>query len=152
MCPDPGSIEKGAPCRRRDRVGGFTLIEMMIVVAVIAILTAVVLPSYQGSIRKARRTDARGALSMAAQCMERWNTQQNTYVGATFTTATIAGTLPCRSTSENGYYGLVASNLTATTFTVTATPVGDQAVDSCGTYTLDQAGTRGSAGPVTQCW
>ena len=122
---------------------------MMIVVAVIAVLAAVVLPSYQDSVRKARRTDARGALTTVAQLMERFNTEGNTYVGATLGTG--AGAL-YKDTSENGYYALSLSNLTATTFTITATPAGAQASDACGTYTLTQAGVRGSTLPVVDCW
>jgi type IV pilus assembly protein PilE len=128
-------------------VGGFTLIELMIVVAVIAILAAIVLPSFQNSIRKARRTDARGALTTVAQLLERYNTEKNTYVGASLGNA---ATDLYKASSENGYYTLAPSNLTASTFTITATPVGGQAADSCGTYSLDQTGTRTPA--TAGCW
>ena len=121
----------------------------MIVVAVIAILSAIVLPSYQDSVRKARRTDARSALTTIAQLMERVNTEKNTYAGATLGNA---ATDLYKAVSENGYYTLTLPVLTATTFTITATPVGGQSVDPCGTYTLTQAGTRGAALPVAQCW
>ena len=140
------------PLRRvgfRRAVSGFTLIELMIVVALIAVLAAIVLPSYQDSVRKARRTDARGALTTVAQLLERFNTEKNTYVGATLGTAT---TDLYKAGSDNGYYTLSLSNLAAGTFTITATPVGGQANDGCGTYTLDQAGTRGSTLPVAKCW
>ena len=60
---------------------GFTLVEVMIVVAIIAILAAIVIPSYQSAVRKAHRTDAKTALATIAQLMERYNTQNNTYVG-----------------------------------------------------------------------
>ncbi|MDQ6681375.1 MAG: pilus assembly protein PilE [Pseudomonadota bacterium] len=120
---------------------------MMIVVALIAVLAAVVMPSYQDSIRKARRTDARSALTTIAQQLERLNTQSNTYAGAALGSG--AGALYAAA-SENGYYTLVLSNLTVNTFTVTATPVGKQAIDPCGTYTLDQAAVRT---PTTAgCW
>lgn len=128
---------------------GFTLIEMMIVVALVAVLATIVLPSYQDSLRKARRTDARGALTTIAQLIERYNTEKNTYVGATLGTA---ATDLYKAVSENGYYTLSLSNLAAGTFTITATPAGSQASDGCGTYTLDQAGTRGSTLPVAKCW
>jgi type IV pilus assembly protein PilE len=134
--------------RKRFQIG-FTLIELMIVVALIAVLAAIVLPSYQDSIRKARRTDARGALTTVAQLLERFNTEGNTYAGATLGTGS---TDLYKATSENGYYALALSNLTAGTFTITATPSGGQSSDSCGTYTLTQAGVRGSTGAVAVCW
>ena len=137
------------PRTGRSATAGFTLIEMMIVVALIAILSAIVLPSYQDSVRKARRTDARGALTTIAQLMERLNTEKNSYASATLGTG---GTDLYPATSENRHYTLALSNLAATTFTITATPAGGQAVDPCGAYTLNQAGTRGAALPVDQCW
>ena len=121
----------------------------MIVVALIAILAAIVLPSYQDSVRKARRTDARGALTTVAQLLDRYNTERNTYVGATLgNTATDI----YRSQSENKHYDLTLSNLTASTFTITATPSTAQAADLCGTYALTEAAVRTSTGPVAQCW
>lgn len=134
---------------KSSRLAGFTLIEMMIVVALVAVLAAVVIPSYQGSVRKARRTDARGALTSIAQLMERLNTEKNSYASATLGNA---ATDLAKATSENNFYTLALSNLGATAFTITATPAGGQAVDACGNYTLDQAGTRGAALPVDQCW
>ncbi len=120
----------------------------MIVVALIALLTTIVLPSYQSSIRKARRADARSALTYVAQLMERLNTEKNSYMTASLGSA---ATDLYKAATENGYYALNLSK-TATTFTVTATPSGNQAQDPCGTYTLTQSGLRGASLPVEQCW
>lgn len=135
--------------RARGRAAGFTLIELMIVVAVIAVLAAVVLPSYQDSVRKARRMDARSALTTIAQLMERLNTERGSFASATLGAA---ATDLFPATSENKHYTLALSNLAAATYTVTATPAGNQALDPCGAYTLTQAGTRGAALAVDQCW
>ena len=149
MCRERSLAGIARPGRRRAGWAGFTLIELMIVVALIALLTTIVLPSYQSSIRKARRADARGALTVVAQLMERLNTEKYSYASATLGTAV---TDLYKAATENGHYALALSNLTATTFTITATPTGNQALDPCGTYTLTQAGMRGAALSIEQCW
>lgn len=129
---------------------GFTLIEVLIVVAVIALLAMVALPAYQGSVRKAHRTEAKAALAAAAQMMERHLTEKSTYA-----TATLGATGVYPDHSENRYYALALSDLDVTTFTLTATPQGSQAVDECGSFTLTQAGVRGVSGgslSAAECW
>ena len=125
------------------RQRGFTLIELMITVAVIAILAAIAYPSYQDSIRKSRRTDAKNALTQAAANMERYYTEKNTYA-----VAGICGTTPaicpgscsagfCTST-EGNYTITLAPAPTAIAFTILATPVpgGTQVLD--GKLSIDQ--------------
>ena len=149
MCRErkrPRSVRPGV---RAASLAGFTLIELMIVVAVIAVLAAVALPSYQDSVRKARRADAKGALTTVAQLMERRNTERNSYAGATLGTA---ATDLYPALTESKHYTLALSNLAAATFTITATPEGNQSLDPCGAYTLTQAGIRGAALAVDQCW
>ena len=149
MCLE-SRVDRAAPSRpRRAGWAGFTLIEMMIVVALIALLSAIVLPSYQSSVRKARRADARSALTQVAQLMERLNTEKNSYATATLGSA---ATDLYKAVTENSHYSLAMSNLTATTFTVTATPSGNQALDPCGAYTLTHTNLRGAALSVEQCW
>lgn len=152
MFRDGGVVMVPMNERRAMPARGFTLIELMITVAIIAILAAVVLPAYQDSVRKARRADARTALTTAAQMMEREYTEKNTYATATFGSSASA---TYSNKSENGHYALSLSNLNTTTFTATAAPQGAQATDPCGSFTLTHQGTRGVTGgtlTAAQCW
>jgi type IV pilus assembly protein PilE len=121
------------------RAVGFTLIELMIVVAVVALLATVAYPAYTDSVRKARRSDARTALVTASQMMERYNTDKNTYAGATFGPG---ASDVYKAQSENGYYRLSPGTPTLNTYTLTAVPVGSQGTDKCGTFTLTEKGKR----------
>ena len=128
------------------RQRGFTLIELMITVAVIAILAAIAFPSYQDSLRKSRRTDGKNALTQAMANMERYYTENNTYA-----TAAICGTTPlicpgscagvvCTSTEKNYTIALFPAAASAT-FTIEAKPVaGPQLVD--GKMNINQANQK----------
>ncbi|MDC9725490.1 MAG: type IV pilin protein [Gammaproteobacteria bacterium] len=124
---------------------GFTLIELMIVVAIVGILSAIAYPSYQSALRDSRRVTAEGDLIELASFMERHYTVNSTYTGAAlpFTTSP--------KNSDNVYYGLgVAITASGALFTLTATASGAQASDYCGDLTLDNTDTRGAA--VAGCW
>ena len=149
-------LDRDSIAGRGARARGFTLVELMIVVAVVALLSAVALPSYQSSVRKARRSDARAALATTAQLMERFATEQgaNGYRAAMISDAG-GPNVVAKATSDNGYYLLSFSNLTATAFTMRAVPQGGQARDDCATFTIDERGVRGLVGstqPVSACW
>ncbi len=136
------------------RPSGFTLTELLITVAVIGILAAIALPSYQESVRKSRRGDAKTALSNAAQALERYYTERNTYVGATLGdsgTAIFPDHAPSDGAHGDADYTLAITNQTATSYTLEAAPVGVMAGDPCGTFTLDHLGQKGSA-DTSRCW
>lgn len=129
---------------------GFTLIEVMIVLVIVSILAAIAIPSYQSSVAKGRRSDAREALMSAAALQEQIYMQRNQY---TASMADLGG-----STSSEGFYSLtVAQPGGDTTYLLTATAAGAQAGDDdCATFTINQAGLRkaynsGNA-EVTDCW
>jgi len=133
----------------RRRVTGFTLIELMITVAVVAILATVALPAYQESVRKSRRAQAKADLVELAQNLERYHTVQNTYAAATLAFAQS----PREGTAR--YTLGFDKDPTASTFGIQAVPVegGSQANDKCGTLSLDQAGRKTPAETVVSgCW
>lgn len=128
---------------------GFTLIELMIVVAVIAILAAIAYPSYTNHIMKTRRGAAAACAMEAAQFMERYYTTHRTYKDAALPK------LGCAD--ELGDHYRFELDAGAATYTVRAVPKGQQASKdtACGTLSIDQAGTKaksGSASSVSDCW
>lgn len=145
-----------------NKPNGFTLIELMIVVAIVGILAAIAYPSYQQQVRDSRRGDCAGALAGLANAMERFYTMNNTYVGAA--AGGVANGAPANTTYSaqcpvgggTPTYNLTIA-ATATNYTVQAAPTGAQATDSCGTLTLTSTGVKGvtgaSGGKTWQdCW
>jgi len=146
---------------------GFTLVELMIVVAIIGILAGIAYPSYQESVKKSRRVDAQGTLVGLASVMERHFTENNTYCGAAVTAGTncpaatgtpsiYSGTSPIDGTEV--YYNLIVQAATATTFNLRATPTGAQAnngilelnnTESKGRWDRDNNGTINTTDEAT---
>lgn len=141
---------RSAPCLSRSR--GFTLIELMIVVAVVAILASIAIPAYQDQVRKGRRADAMAQLLTLSQAYERFYTSNNTYAGFWATVPVAQRQSPTQGTA---FYALT-TNETATTFVITATPLaaGGQDADRCGALSINQAGLRTESGPanIEECW
>ncbi|MDD5275581.1 MAG: type IV pilin protein [Methylovulum sp.] len=108
------------------RTQGFTLIELVVVVAIIGILAAIALPSYQDSVRKGRRGDAKGELMRLVQAEEKWRVSHTSYGTLTDIGGAVA----------NSYYTFAVTANTASAFTITCTPQNDQANDSCGTLSI----------------
>jgi len=127
--------------QRKNRQGGFTLIELMIVVVVIAILAAIAIPAYGNFVRQAHRADAQTDMLQFAQAMERCFTRHRSYSGAS---------CPDDPLDTARYEFSVVPEEPTTTFTITATPVGAQNSDQCGEMTLNHLGERNAAGD--NCW
>ena len=126
---------------------GFTLIELMIVVAIVAILAMVALPSYLDTLQKGRRADAMAALLKVQLALEKYR--------ATHTGFASLSTLGLGTRSPDGHYQLEMSSSSSSTYRVTATPVtgGKQAGDPCGTFAVNQDGPDYSGSYAdARCW
>lgn len=135
---------------KKNYQSGFTLIEVMITVAILGILAAVAFPSYQSYVMRTHRVTAGACLSEMAQQMERRYTSNLAYTGAA------VPVLPC-ATEVAGRYGFAfaTGEPTATTYTINAAPTGAQSGDTqCGTLSITEAGVKGISGTGTaaSCW
>ncbi|QDL54232.1 type IV pilin protein [Rhodoferax aquaticus] len=133
--------------KKRNR--GFSLIELMITVAIISIVAMIALPNYQEHIIKTRRVLAKACLVELGQLMERQYTTTMSYAAAV-----LPGTT-CTQDLSATYTFAFANAPTATTFIINATPKGAQSGDTqCGTMGLNQVGARSASGSKTvkECW
>jgi len=128
----------------RENAKGFTLIELMIVVAILGILAAVAFPSYQKYTTKSHRVDAEKNLGELAQYMERYFTENGRYDQDSGSTAV---SLPFSKSPKDGsktHYNIALSAVSSTAFTLKATPTGSQATNDtkCGILSVNSAGVK----------
>ena len=153
--------------RRSGR--GFTLIEVMIVVAIVAILSMIAMPSYQEYVRRSKRTEAEGILMEAAQFMQRYYSANDRYTAVVDTTTDEVvqeiddvSILPLslRQSPKSGsanYTIAVLARTTPPSYTLKATRTGSMTGDKCGTLVLNGQGVKGMEGATTgltaaDCW
>jgi type IV pilus assembly protein PilE len=131
-----------AGCKRVPR--GMTLVELVVVVAVVTILLALATPAYQRYLLRVRRSQAIGLLLQASMCQERVHASQGSYDPSL-----------CQPASAQAHYHLAYSQAGSDRYQLTATPQGVQADDPCGSLWMNESGARGvSAGGVNsvKCW
>ena len=137
-------------CRGGASAAGFTLIELVITIAVVGILMAIAIESYEFAMVKTRRGAAQSCLTEAAQFMERVYTTTMSYESVTAFPA-----LACKSdASLTPHYSFPDPTVTASTFTLTAIPQGRQATadTQCGTMTINERGRKTASITTGTCW
>lgn len=126
---------------------GFTLIELMMVIVVVGILTAIALPNYQGYVRRSACENAKSVLVGAGNVMERFRAQNNTYAGASLGSYAAS---PVDGSNKDTDIAVTASD--ATSYTLTATPTAGGRLNGKGTLTLNSTGARGGTGDLASKW
>jgi type IV pilus assembly protein PilE len=155
-CADkPGNARVNKTCKEpRDLrcAHGFTLIELMIAVAIVAILAGIAYPSYLNQMSTSRRVEGQAMLLEAGSKQERFFTENNIYAAS----MTALGYQTNNQATENGWYQVSVTAADATGYTLQAVPQGAQAPDArCGTLSLNAFGVKtesGTAASWQDCW
>ena len=155
-----GEVVSNAFVLSPGRTSGFTLIELLIVVVLVAILGAVALPQYRDYVIRSNRAVAKSLLLQIADRQEQFFADRKTYAsdmtdlgypGANSFTVD-RGSRTAAAASGDSIYEIALSDASATTFTLTATPLNGQADDAaCASMTLDEVSQRTSS-PSADCW
>jgi type IV pilus assembly protein PilE len=136
------------------QVRGFTLIELMITVAIIAVLAAVAVPSYQDYIRKSRRSEAQSFMSDVVARQQHFLLDRRAYAVSITALPASNGLGMAIPTGVSSFYAVTIATDNTTnppSFVVTGAPSGTQTAEKCGTLTIDQRGVKTASGTGT-CW
>jgi type IV pilus assembly protein PilE len=138
-----------------DKVRGFTLIELMVTVAIVGILAAVAYPSYVEYINKGKRSEAKAALLEAVQNLERYYSANGTYLNTGGTALAAVFTVSVPSSGTANYSVQVVGTPTRNAFQMEAARSGNMASDACGNFRITQAGARtldSNTKSLSECW
>jgi type IV pilus assembly protein PilE len=144
-----------APGRFRARVLGMSLSELLVVVAISAVLATIAVPGYRVYLLRSHRVEATAALLQLSAAQEQFYLQHNTYTDELTTAA--PGGLGLQGVTQNGFYEIAVDSADAAGFQATARARGGQADDThCAAFTLDEAGARTARNrneaAVRDCW
>jgi len=120
----------------------------MIVVAIVAIISSIAIPSYRGYVLRANRSEAKTALLRIQAAQEKYYLSNNQYANS----LTLLG-FGTATTTERGFYTLQVNSPTVDTFTATATPAGSQVSDAeCASFSINESGNRLPTLATSRCW
>ena len=150
------TFSNGAGAMRRTG-SGFTLIEVMVTVAIVAILASIALPAYNGQVARSRRADVQTQLLLDAQYMQRYYAANNTFKDVGSVTPVLPSPVSPKDGTAAYNIAVPAAARTDTTFTITATRTGAMTNDACGNFTYDDKDNKGlvnasSGQTVATCW
>lgn len=137
-----------------SNTAGFTLIELMVVIAIIGILAAVGIPIYISYLQTTRMETAKSAILTLAASEQKYYSTNNAYTNNAAYLGYTAFPAPIPSSSDDYYMLTVTTTSNPAGYTISATPVsgGPQASDSCGTLTVTSLGVQSSSGSNKDCW
>ena len=148
-------VFQSTPSVRRYRLAGFSLIELLVVLVIMGVLSAVALPGYTRYVQRGHRTEGMAALLEAQHFMERFYSANGQYLSPANAVPLLPQRLQGIPSQGTVRYQLSVREATVNSYLLQAVPEGSMAGDVCGSLTINQTGLRGvlnSTHSVAECW